>query len=157
MNQTQTTIDFSVVTEIEIRYRNPIKSSQRPKVTTAQTAYELFLDSWNPDTLQLQESFKVMLLSRQNQVLGIMQTSIGGIAGTVADVRIIFAAALKAAATSIILCHNHPSGDPRPSKTDCMLTKKIKAAGKLLDIQVLDHIIIAPGEGYYSFADNAEL
>lgn len=98
------------------------------------------------------EQFKVVLLSRANKVLGIIQISSGGIAGTVADPKLIFASALKACASSIILAHNHPSGNLGPSQADIQLTRKIKAGGELLDISVLDHVILS-SEGYFPFAD----
>lgn len=85
-------------------------------------------------------------------MIGVFQVSTGGMCGTIADPRVIFAAALKACATSIILAHNHPSGNLQPSQSDIDLTNKLKAAGKLLDIEVLDHIILAE-DTYLSFAD----
>src|SRR3990170_6054261 len=94
------------------------------------------------DLLELQEEFKIMLLNRYNKVIGIFTVSSGGIAGTVADPKLIFGCALKAAASGIILAHNHPSGNLTASQADIDLTRKFKEAGKLLDIQVLDHIII---------------
>ncbi|WP_317168263.1 JAB domain-containing protein [Pontibacter pamirensis] len=102
------------------------------------------------------EQFKVMLLNRANKVLGIYETSTGGVAGTVADPKLIFVAALKACASSIVLCHNHPSGNLKPSAADLQLTKKIKQGGELLDIAVLDHIILT-SESYYSLADEGLL
>jgi len=89
-------------------------------------------------------------------VLGIVEVSTGGIAGTVADPKLIFAAALKGAATEIILSHNHPSGNLAPSQADIDVTRKIKEGGKLLKIAVLDHIIIT-SERYFSFADEGLL
>ena len=80
----------------------------------------------------------------------------GGMTGTVADTRIILKKALEAKATSIVLCHNHPSGNLMPSKADEDLTNKIKQAALLLDIKVLDHLIVSE-EGYYSFADEGNL
>jgi len=94
----------------------------------------------------------VRLLSRANKVLGIVDISTGGIAGCIADPKIIFGTALKASASSLILSHNHPSGNLRPSQADISLTKKVKAGGELLDIAVLVHIIMT-SEGYYSFED----
>jgi DNA repair protein RadC len=92
------------------------------------------------------------LLNRCNRVLGIYELSSSGITGTVADVRLITTAALKANAVAIFLSHNLPSGKLKPSRADEELTRKIKEAGKYLDIQVLDHVIVT-SEGYYSFAD----
>ncbi len=98
------------------------------------------------------EEFKILLLNRANRLIGYYSVSSGGISGTIADPRVIFAAALKACAVEIILAHNHPSGNLQPSNADSILTKKLKEAGNLLDIIVLDHIIISDG-GYFSFAD----
>jgi DNA repair protein RadC len=97
-----------------------------------------------------------MLLNRANKVLGIYELSTGGISGTVADIRLIFAASIKSNASSIVLAHNHPSSNTKPSDADLLLTHKIKEAGKLLDIKVIDHIIVAI-ESYYSFADQGEI
>ena len=91
------------------------------------------------------------------QYLGIMHVSKGGISGTVTDVRILFQAAIKANASGIIVCHNHPSGNLNPSESDTKLTQKIKEAGNLMDIQLLDHLILTTDDSYYSFADNGLL
>ena len=104
----------------------------------------------------MQEEFKVLLLNQSNKVMGIYHAAAGGITGTVADPRLILAAALKSLAISIILCHNHPSGNVKPSRQDEELTLKIKEAAKYHDIQVLDHPVITNDE-YYSFADEGLL
>ena len=104
------------------------------------------------DDLDYRESFQILLLSRSNTVLGFTEISKGGISGTVTDIRLIFQAALKANSSAIILCHNHPSGNLYPSEADRNITSRIKEAGKVLDITVLDHIILT-SDGYYSFAD----
>ena len=98
------------------------------------------------------EEFWVIYLNHANKVITNEQISLGGIAGTVADIKIIFKKALDLLATSVILSHNHPSGNLKPSKADLTLTKKVKDAGDLLEISVLDHVIITDG-GYFSFAD----
>lgn len=104
----------------------------------------------------LHEEFYVLYLNNANRLLGEERISMGGLAGTIADVRIIFSYAIKYLSTSIILIHNHPSGNPKPSQLDIDQTKKIKEAGKLLDIRVLDHVIIAE-TGFYSFADEGAM
>lgn len=104
-------------------------------------------------SISLQEQFAVMYLNRANKVLGVHIHSKGGITGTVADPHLILSTALLTASTSIILCHNHPSGNLKPSRADEELTQKIKEAGKFLEIKVLDHLIISEGESYYSFAE----
>ena len=109
------------------------------------------------DLLALQEEFIVMYLNQANRVLGMYRASRGGITGTVADVRIILSVGLKVLATSIILAHNHPSGNLQPSRADQDLTNKIKQAASFMEIKVMDHIIINPSEEYYSFADEGML
>jgi len=95
-------------------------------------------------------------LNRRNRVLGLVNISSGGFSGTVADPKVIFTSALKACASGIILCHNHPSGELDPSSEDLALTRRLKEAGKLLDLQILDHLIISQ-HGYYSFGDDGIL
>lgn len=98
------------------------------------------------------EQFKIMLLNRANKILGIFTVSTRRVAGTVADSKVIFVTALKGNASSIILAHNHPSGNLKPSAADRQLTNKLTQAGKLLDISLLDNLIIT-ADGYFSFAD----
>ena len=133
-------------------YKTKIKPSQRPSIGTSKDAANLLQQLWNENKIDFIEQFKVMLLNKANRVLGIIDLSTGGVAGTVADPKLIFVAALKANATGIIVSHNHPSGNLKPSQADDQLTQKIKQAGQLLDIRLHDHIIIS-SEGYYSFAD----
>jgi DNA repair protein RadC len=95
----------------------------------------------------------VLFLNRANRVMGVYSLSHGGMTGTVADPKLVFIAALKAAACNIILAHNHPSGNLTPSSADISLTEKMVQAGKFLDINVLDHLIVT-ADGYLSFADD---
>jgi DNA repair protein RadC len=115
------------------------------------------MENWNPDTIEHVEEFKILLMNRSNSVLGIMDVSKGGISGCVVDNHIIFQAAIKANASGIIVCHNHPSGNLNPSESDSKITQKIKDAGNLMDIQLLDHLILTMDGEYYSFADNGLL
>jgi len=144
------------VAEIQLAYKSNVKPSQRPKITGSKDAYQVFKESWDASKLELLEQFKAIFTNRANKVLGMLEVSTGGIAGTVADPRLIFVAALKAAASGIIISHNHPTGNLTPSQADIELTKKIKEAGKFLEIQLLDHIIMT-SEGYFSFADEGLL
>jgi len=98
------------------------------------------------------EEFWMLLLNRANKLIGWEQVSSGGVSGTVVDAKIVFRKAIEGHASSLILCHNHPSGNLKPSKADIQLTQKLKKAGEQLDILVLDHLIVSE-EGYYSFAD----
>ncbi|MGQ1889298.1 RadC family protein [Thermophagus sp. OGC60D27] len=102
------------------------------------------------------EEFWVLLLNQANKVVQQFNLSKGGISGTVIDVRLIMEKALYQHASSIILCHNHPSGNKNPSKADIVITKKLNEAGKILDITILDHVIIAENH-YFSFADEGIL
>ena len=140
--------------EIKISY----SSTNKPKIkiTKGEEAYKVLLDSWNIDTIELQEEFKVLLLNRANQVLGIYPLSRGGITASLVDVRLIFAVALKCNATGIIICHNHPSGNLKASKADINLTNKIKECSTLLDITLIDHLIISK-TGFYSFINSGDL
>jgi len=138
--------------EIEISYRPKFKSYERPIIDSPENAYRIILENWNRDRIELLEEFKILLLNRRNRVLGFVNLSQGGISGTIADAKIIFAIALKACASGIILSHNHPSGEPNPSEADILLTKKLFQAGELLDIPILDHIIIC-NDSFYSFKE----
>lgn len=140
------------VAEIHLTYSSKVKPSDRVKITCSQDVYGVLLETWDHGKLELVEQFKVLLTNRANRVLGIYEVSTGGITGTVADPKLIFAAALKAGASGVILSHNHPSGNLQPSQADIDLTRKIKAGGKFLEIDVLDHIVIT-SECYFSFAD----
>ena len=140
------------VSEIQLIYKSKIKVSERPKINKSKEAFEVLKEHWNLELIDFLEQFSVILLNRANRVLGVIDISLGGMSGTVADPKVIFAAAIKSACSSIILAHNHPSGNLSPSSADISLTRKIKAGGELLDIAVSDHLIISR-ESYYSFAD----
>jgi len=133
-------------------YRSKVKASKRPRVTSSKDVYEVLMDSWDEGKLDLLEQFKIVLLDRSQRVLGIFLASSGGICGTVVDPKLILTTALKTRSCSLILSHNHPSGNLKPSQADIKLTRKIRQAGEILEIDVLDHLIVGR-EGYYSFAD----
>ena len=147
---------LNIVAEVELVYKTTVKPSQRPQLKTSKDCYELLKQTWDENKIEFVEQFKVILLNKAQRVLGIYEMSTGGVAGTVADPRLIFIAALKANACSVILSHNHPSGNLKPSRADEELTHKIYHGGKYLEIAVIDHIIITT-EGYFSFADNGLL
>ena len=153
---TTNTLAWTQVAEIELIYKSKVKASERPKVTTSSDAYHLLKQNWDENKIEFVEQFKVLFLNRANKVLAIYELSTGGVSGTVADPKLVFAAALKVNACNIILCHNHPSGNVKPSAADEQLTRKIKEAGRYLDLPVVDHLIIT-NEGYYSFADEGLL
>ena len=142
------------VSEIKVAYSTT--DTPKVKIKSGDDAYDVLLASWNLNTIELQEEFKVLLLNRANEVLGIYPLSKGGITGTVVDQRLIFAVALKCNATGIIICHNHPSGKLLPSEADITLTKNIGKCADLLEINLLDHLIITKN-GFYSFSNEGKL
>ncbi len=148
--------EWTRVAEVELVYKTTVKASERPKISSVKDCYQLLKELWNENTIEMQEEFIVMLLNRANKVIGIYKASSGGLTGTVADPRLILAAAIKSLAVSIILSHNHPSGNLKPSRADEELTQKLKVAAAYHDIKVIDHIIIT-SEGYYSFANEGLL
>jgi DNA repair protein RadC len=145
-------VNFYEVSEVELIYKPKVKASQRPRIITSNDAAQLLRQLWDANKIDFVEQFKVLLLNRSNKVLGIVEISSGGVTGTVVDCKLVFVAALKANACNLIISHNHPSWNLKPSKVDEELTQKIKQAGKLLDVSLYDHIIIT-SEGYFSFAD----
>ena len=140
------------VAEIQLTYKSKVKATERPQINQSEDVHRLLLENWNFEIIEFIEEFKIMLLNRANRVLGMVNISQGEMAGTIADPKVIFAAAIKSAASQIILIHNHPSGNLKPSQADINLTSKLKAGGELLDIAVLDHIILTK-DAYFSFAD----
>jgi DNA repair protein RadC len=149
--------DITNIAEVKLIYLSKVRASDRPKIHCSKDAYDLLLSTWDKDTIEYTEEFKVLLLNRSNAVLGLLSISKGGISGTVTDVRIVLQAAIKSNASGLIAAHNHPSGNLNPSESDIRITQKIKEAGNVMDIQLLDHLIITHGEEYYSFADNGIL
>ena len=147
----------TTISEVSLIYSSKVKASDRPQVKCSRDGYNLFMQRWNHDTIEHVAEFKVMLMNRSNTVQGIMDVSKGGISGTVTDVRKLLRAIIKPNASGIIVCHNHTSGNLNPSESDTKLTQKIKQAGMIMDIQLLDHLILTTDDNYYSFADNGLL
>lgn len=141
---------ITIVAALELgRRRKEQDPEEKPKITSSKDAFDLL----KGDMMDLpKEEFWVLLLNRANRVTKKKRVSEGGVSGTVADPKIIFKMALEELASGIIVAHNHPSGNLQASQSDLDLTKKLKEAGKFLEIQLLDHIIIA-NQKYLSFAD----
>lgn len=139
------------ISEIRVSYSNNKKD--RLKITNSKQSYDILKACWSKSTIELQEEFKVLLLNRSNQVLGIYPLSKGGTSCTTVDAKLVFSVALKCNASSIIISHNHPSGNLNPSEADKVITKKLKKAGQYLDIVLLDHLIITKDD-FFSFNDN---
>lgn len=145
---------ITILTAVELGgRRNAEKIEHQKKIGSSHDAYTFMAHRLADKSY---EEFWVILLNRSNGILKEYCISEGSVSGTVADPRKIYKIAIDEGASNLILCHNHPSGNLQPSESDIRLTQKVKEAGKMLDIQVLDHIIIALG-GYYSFADEGRL
>ncbi len=144
---------IAIAASLELGIRRQSDPIQQKQVSSSKD-----VAGYLQNTLQFlqREVFAILLLNRANRIIHFEIVSEGGITGTVADPRIILKKALEYSATGIILCHNHPSGNLKPSHADEMLTKKIKNAASFLDILVTDHIIVSH-EGYFSFADEGML
>jgi DNA repair protein RadC len=144
----------ALIAALEIGNRTGMEESlDRKKVSSSQDAYDFFRPLLRDSAY---EEFWIMLLNRGNKVLRNICISQGGLSGTVADPKKIFKMALEQYAASVILCHNHPSGNITPSESDIRLTQKLKRAGSFLDLPVIDHIIIGENN-YFSFADEGLL
>lgn len=146
---------MKTLSEITINYVPKLKLSEQPKVTTSKDAEEQFRALWSNKMEYIEEMY-IMLLNRANRVLGYSKISQGGLSGTVVDAKVVFQTALKAHASSILLAHNHPSSNLKPSEADIRITKTIREAGKFMEIPLIDHLILTE-EGYYSFADEGIL
>ncbi len=141
----------SIAAALELGRRWSVTSpEQRKSISNSQEAYESFLTLIDDPT---KEHFMVAYLNRGNKVIKVERISTGGISGTSADPKVIFKNALLKEATAIMICHNHPSGVPRPSAEDKKLTKNLISAGKIFDIDVIDHLIIGENS-YFSFAEH---
>ncbi|MEP4533598.1 MAG: DNA repair protein RadC [Cyclobacteriaceae bacterium] len=145
---------ISIVSALELgRRRKETETTKKPVIKSSEQAYEYL----KPEMLDLaHEEFWVILLKRNNEIIRKDRISIGGVSGTVVDAKIIMRKALDELASNIILMHNHPSGNLKPSQSDIQLTKKLKEAGRLMDIPILDHIIFTD-QGFFSFADESLL
>ena len=144
----------NIIDEIKISYSN--SNTRKVKITNSLDSFNCLITNWEIETIELYEEFKILLLNTANEVLGIYNVSKGGISSTVVEIRHILYIALKTNSTGIILAHNHPSGNLKPSSTDINLTRKIKSACEIMDLKLHDHIILAK-EGYLSFMDEGIL
>ncbi|MEM7551933.1 MAG: DNA repair protein RadC [Bacteroidota bacterium] len=145
---------ITIASALELgRRRKSNPSEDKPQLKSSEHAYELM----KPHLLDLQhEEFWLINLNRANKVISKTPISSGGVTGTIVDPKMVFKTAINAGAVSIILVHNHPSDNLKPSNSDLAITKKLVEAGKFLELQVLDHLIFT-NEGYFSFADSGKL
>jgi len=144
----------TIAAALELGRRRKLADAQEvPQIRSSKDVADIFQPILSD---LLHEEFWILFLNRSNKVITQMKLSQGGISGTVTDVRIVMKKAIECLASGIIVCHNHPSGNLNPSESDSKITQKIKEAGSLMDIQLLDHLIISDKD-YYSFADNGAL
>jgi DNA repair protein RadC len=145
---------ISIIAAMELgKRRRGAEAIEKKKITSSRDVFEYFNSIFGDQTY---EAFYILLLNRANRIIKEVQISEGGFSGTVADPKKIFKIALENNASSIILSHNHPSGNIQPSDADIKLTHKLKGAGDMLDLPVIDHIILGE-EKYYSFADEGQM
>ena len=145
---------ISKINEVDLIKINDFYFTGSEQIRSSVDSSKMFLEFWNENKINIQEEFSVLFLNRQNKAIGIYNVSKGGIAGTVVDVELISATAIKTLAQGVIMAHNHPSGNLKPSQADIDITKKLKNALALFDIRLLDSLIITPKGEYYSLADN---
>ncbi len=145
---------ISIIAALELgRRRKKDDALEKQQIQSSNDVFEIF----QPILADIpHEEFWVLLLNRSNRILEKLRVSQGGVSGTVIDIRLILKPAIEKLASSIILCHNHPSGNNKPSGNDISITEKAKEAAKLMDIAVLDHIIVCE-KNYYSFADEGAI
>ena len=146
------------VAEIAVTYKNNLKNTEQQKIMCSNDAFRYLLNGYDPGTIGLQEQVVILYLNRNNNVLGVYRCAVGGITSAVVDTRLILSVALRIAAVGLMISHNHPSGNLKPSAYDEKLTQKLMQAAALLEIKLLDHIIVSGnGEEYFSFADEGYL
>jgi DNA repair protein RadC len=138
------------IQEIKLHYIANI-SNDSITITSSEEAFNAFKQIFDPNTLAIREEFNILYLNRANKLIGSYQDFKGGITGVAIDLRIIFSIALKCLAVNIIVAHNHPSNNLKPSEEDLELTQKIHEAGKILDINLMDHLILGTDNNYVSF------
>jgi DNA repair protein RadC len=142
--------------KISLSFDKKVKKSELRTITGVESCVDILREVFNKDTFDWTEEVVMLCLNRANKVVGFYKISSGGLSSSIVDPRVIFTIALNCAANSIILSHNHPSGNTTPSAQDREITKKIKEAGKMLDISLLDHIILTD-DNYYSFMEDGNL
>lgn len=146
------------ISEVELIYKSPkLAPSQRPQILTSRDIYELAIKQiFDSNTIEHHECFYMMILNRNNRVLGWKKIGQGGVSATVADTRIIMQTAILGNASAVVLMHNHPSGNLQPSNEDLKLTAAVKSALAYADIILIEHLIVTP-YAYFSFADEGKM
>lgn len=132
-----------LISEISVSYSYPKEMIWDQRINDSEALYTFFLSIWNLDTIELFEEFKVVLLDNSNRVLGYFTHTIGGLAGTYVDLRLLFGIILKCKASAFAVAHNHPSGNLKPSVSDVELTRRIQRSAVILGLNFLDHLIVS--------------
>lgn len=149
--------NMSNLGEIEVSYRYDNALADRPIIKSAEDAIDVLKNLYHLERISLQEQFVIVFLNRANKVIGSSNLFVGGLTGTVVDIKLVLAIGLKLMASSFIISHNHPSGNIKPSEEDKKITNKLCDASKLLEIQLLDHLVVTPDMKYFSFANEGLL
>ena len=144
----------SQITKIEFSYTSKIRSSERPKITSPHDADQLFRRYWNHIRIRQREEFKCIYLNQDYRVLAISEVGLGNEKAVLVKDKLMLSIAYQVSAASIILCHNHPSGDLVPSNADKSFTRRLLYAAEIMEFRILDHIILSPYYRYYSFMAN---
>ena len=143
--------------ELKLSYRRTGESSKYGPIRSSKDSFQILAGVFDQDLIEAREEFIILYLNRANMVIGYYKAFQGGVASVIADTKLILSMGLKTLASSIILAHNHPSGRLIPSEQDLRLTQRVKDAGRQVDIELLDHLILGPVGKYYSFADEGKV
>lgn len=143
--------------KIMISYCEKLGTIDSEPLQGSEQVAKLLYQNWDKNTIGIRGTFKALFLDHSNRVKGTYQVSTDGLTEAVVDVKLLYAVVLRTVSVGLILAHNHPWGNQRPSASDKKLTKKIQQAGELFNIKVLDHLIILPDGKYFSFMDNGLL
>lgn len=143
----------STVNEINLSYTPNKDYSDRYSISSSKQAFDLLVSVFDQNEINLREEFVIIYLNRANKVLGYCKAFKGGIGAVTVDIKMILGIALKGMASSIILAHNHPSGNRYPSQQDREMTIKVRVACEAMEINMADHLIVVPDGNYFSFAD----
>ena len=146
---------MATIANLELKAKKTPSNFEKVKIVSSKDAFNV-IKQFYFDDIDIFESFFILCLNRNNQTIAYAKISQGGVAGTVVDIKLIAKYAIDCLASAVILAHNHPSGNLKPSNEDLAITKKVKEGLKILDIQVLDHIILT-SQGYLSFGDEGIL
>ena len=146
---------MATISNLELKAKKTPSNFEKVKIVSSKDAFNV-IKQFYFDDIDIFESFFILCLNRNNQTIAYAKISQGGVAGTVVDIKLIAKYAIDCLASGVILAHNHPSGNLKPSNEDLAITKRIKEGLKILDIQVLDHIILT-SQGYLSFGDGGIL